>query len=646
MASPFRKKLRNWIMLGILGIGLIAIVITGFGTDGMGGLGGVGGQSAQTVATVGGEKLTDAEMSRRVDVAFREFSQQQPTLQRAQFVDSYFNQMMEAILDSKATAIFARRMGFVVPPSMIDRIIVEAGAFRNVAGQFDNAAFQQYLQQQNISERQLREDLEIAQLLRMVVEPVAGGARVANAVATEYTNLQLETRVGQLGGVPTALLAQSLQPSDQEVAAFYQQNQRLFQLPERRVVRFALIGREQLGDAVRATDQEIAAYYQQNQGRYGPGETRNLQLFTTQDEAAARRLAEQVRGGMPFVQAAQAAGFTAEDVNLPNLTREQLAGRTSAELANSAFGAQQGALLGPLRTQLGFQVVRVDAIARTSGRPLEAVRGEIVAAVEQRKLSEQINARIEAIEELLRDGSSLDEVARAQGLTLETSPAMTATGAAPNFQFPEQLAPLLRSAFEYGPDDDPVVEIVQPDQQAALLQVAQIVPPAAPPLAQIRDQVRQRLIQQTALQRAKAIADGIVNRINGGMASPQAYAQAGMRLPTPREETHRRFEVSRPGQRVSPPITLLFSIPQGRARTLPAPDGGGWIIVHHVRRTPGNAAADPLGAEILRAMQTELLQNAGRELQDQFARAIRSTVEVTRDEAQIEALRQRLRTGQ
>lgn len=646
MISAFRKKLRNWIMLGILGLALIAIVVTGFGTGGAGGIGGVSGQSAQTVVTVGGEALSDAEFSRRVDVAFRELSRQRPDMDRAQFVESYFNTMVDEIVDSKAMAIFARRLGLVVPQGMVDRIIVDAGAFRNVAGQFEDAVFREFLQQQGMTERQLRDDIETGQLIRMVSGTATGGARIANAVAAEYANLLLETRVGQLGAVPARLLAAGLQPSDQEVAAFYQQNQRLFQLPERRVVRFALIGREQLGDSVRATDQEIAAHYQQNQARYGPGETRSLQLFTTQDEAAARRLAEQVRGGTPFVQAAQTAGFTAEDVNLPNLSRQQFAERSNQELANAAFGAQQGALVGPVRTQLGFQVVRVDAITRTPGRPLEAVRAEIVAAVEQRKLSEQINARIEAVDELLRDGSSLEEAARAQGLSLQTSPPITATGAGPNFQFPQQLAPLLQAAFEYGPDENPAVEIIQPDQQAALFQTTQIIAPAAPPLDQIRDQVRQRLIQQTALQRAKAIADGIVNRINGGMAPAQAFAQAGVRLPPPEQVTLRRMQVARPGQQVPPPLTMLFSIPQGRARVIPAPDDAGWIVVHHQRRTPGNAATDPIGAQVIASTRDEMLRNAGGELLDQFARAVRATVEVTRNEEALEALRQRLRTGQ
>jgi peptidyl-prolyl cis-trans isomerase D len=646
MISSFRKRLRNGIMLAILGIGLVAIVITGFGTDGMGGLGGSGtGPNTETVLEVASEDITDAELNMRMSNAYRQAIQQQPNLDRGQFIDANFNQMVEEIIDAQTLASFARSLGFVVPQAMVDRIIVTIPAFQNVAGQFDDAAFRAFLSQQNMTERQLRSDIETSQLIQMVAAPIGGAARAPRAVANEYANLLLERRTGQLGAVPAQLLAQGINPSDQEVAAYYQQNQRAFALPERRVLRFALLGRDQLGDAVRATDQEIAAYYQENQSRYGPGETRNIQRIVLPDENAARVFAERVRGGANFTEAAAQAGFAATDINFPQQSREQFTTVATPEVANAAFGAQQGQVVGPFRSPFGFQVVRVEAINRTAGRPIEAVRAEIIAAVEQRKMSEQLANRVEQIDNRLADGASLEEVAREAGLTIQTSPPVTATGAGQNFQFPQQLAPLLQAAFELEPNN-PTLEVIQQDAQAALIEVANVMPPAPPPLEQIRDQVRQRLIQQTAVQRARQVAEGIVNRINGGMPAAQAFAQAGTRLPPPETVSLRRFQMARAGQQVPPPLTMLFSIPQGRARMIAAPNNSGWIVVYHQQRVAGNAASDPAGGQIIASTQQELSQNVENEMQAQFARAVRGTLQVNRNEERLQALRQRLRSGQ
>ena len=655
MAETFRKKFRNAVLLGILGVGLIAIVVTGFGTDGMGGLGGIGGgQAAQTLVQVGDDELTDVEIAQIIDNQYRQAAREQPTLDRTQFLEQGFAPLLERIVTEAALADYGRRHGIVIPREMVDRIIVNIPAFQNMTGQFDDAAFRQVLQQQNMSEQQLREQIENGEILRMVMAPVGAQARSPRAVASEFASLLLERRQGALGAVPTTTIAAGINPSDPEIAQFYQRNQRSFAIPERRVIRFAMLDRNSFGDRVRATDQEIAQQYQQNRAQYGPTETRTLQRVILSDENAARQFAQRVQGGTPFAQAAQQAGFAAADINFPNQTRQQFTAASSPEVANAAFSAQQGAMVGPIRTPLGFQVVRVEGISQTPGRTLESVRPELVAAIEQRKLSEALAATEERIQERLDGGESFEEVARAENLNIQTSPPVTRTGQAPGvqgpngqpFQFPADLGVVLQTAFDMEPDGDPLMEVVQPETRVALVALANVMPSAAPPLAQIRDQVRAQLIQQTALQRARQVADGIVQRLNGGMAPAQAYAQAGVTLPAPQPITMRRMQIATPGRDVPPPLRVLFSIPQGRARVVAAPGGAGWIIVHHQQRTPGNASTDPEGAQLIGSVQQGFNQSGTSELQEQFARAIVAATEVRRNEERINALRQRLVAGQ
>ena len=66
MLNFFRRGIVSKLMLGVLGIGLFAIVITGFGTSGLGGLGGIGALSADTLVQVGGEKVTATDMTEQV----------------------------------------------------------------------------------------------------------------------------------------------------------------------------------------------------------------------------------------------------------------------------------------------------------------------------------------------------------------------------------------------------------------------------------------------------------------------------------------------------------------------------------------------------------------------------------------------------
>lgn len=643
MLSSVRRSARSWAAAAILFLALVAIVITGFGTGGFGGLGSLNpGRGGEVLASVDGQTLTEQEASDIINRQYARARQEQPNLDMATFLTEAFDPIVNQLVLALAVQAFGEDHGLVVAQTMVDREIVNIPAFRNFAGQFDEATFRQALASQNITEAQLRQDISRSLMQRQLLGPIARGGTVPEGIAREYANLLLERRRGTIAVVPAELLRPGISPTDAEVAAFYNSNRGLFTIPERRVIRYAMIGPDQAAGAARATDAEIAAFYRQNAATFGPRETRDLQSIVLTDQAAAQAFVQRVRGGASFVDAAAQAGFRESDVTLANQGREQFASTTSAEVAGAAFGAQQGALVGPIRSQLGFHVVRVAQINRTPAQPLETVRAQIAQQIEQRKMSEALGALVGRVEDRLSEGASLEEVARAERLELVTTPPITATGQVPGqtFIFPAELQSLLTAAFDMDPEEpEPVVEEVEANRRYALIGVERVIEAAPPPLAQIRDQVREALVQQRALERARALADGIASRINRGTAVAEAFAQAQPRLPQPEQVEMQRLEISRGGQQVPAPLLTLFSIPQGRAQVIPAPNGAGWFIVHHAQRTPGNASSQP---QLIATTRAEFSNSAPEELAQQFARAVELDSGVERNTEAIARARQRL----
>ncbi|HET9427051.1 MAG TPA: peptidyl-prolyl cis-trans isomerase [Allosphingosinicella sp.] len=645
MKSPFRKKLRNWAAIGVLLLALLAMVVTGFGTDGMGGLGGIspGAGGATTLAKVDDGEVTEAELSQQLNRIYAQAQAQQPGLTMEAFLaQGAFDGILSQLITGEALMAFGKDQGVVVSDRMIDRVIVNIPQFRNFTGQFDDATFRQALAQQNMTERDLREEIARSLMARQLALPLSGRGFVPDGVVREYANLQLERRRGTIGVIPAELMAQGLQVTDAEIATFYRTNGARFTIPERRVVRYAVLGAEQVGAAGQATEQEIAAYYRQNQAAYAASETRNLQHVVLQDQAAAQAFVQRVRGGASFTDAASQAGFAAGDISFPNQTRAGFAGETTPQVAAAAFGAAQGALAGPIRSELGFHLVLVEAINAVPARSLEAARSEIVQRIEQRKRRDALDAMITRVEDQLSDGASFEEVVRAERLNFVSTPPVTAAGQVPGqaqWQAPAELQPLLTSAFEMDPDDlEPVVEALGPER-FALLGVERVIPAAPPPLAQIRDQVRQALLLQRGHQRARALAVQIVNRINGGTAPAAAFAAAQPRPPAPETVNLRRFEMMRAGEQAPPPLLALFSLPEGRARLIEAPNGAGWFVVHHAERTPGDASTDP---RAIASVRSELTGATPDELSQQFFRAVELAVGVERNEQAIREARQRL----
>ncbi len=646
MLSFFRKGITSKLMIGVLAIGLFAIVATGFGTDGMGGLGGVGGASGDTLVSVGGEAVTSNEVSDQVNRQLERARLQEPELDIGTFLRTgAFEAILRQLVSQEAMVAFADKVGIVASKRMIDGEIASVPQFKNIAGQFDQQAFQQALQRERITEDQLRRDLAATLIQRQVLLPVAGSPVVPQAMALQYASLLLEQRSGTVGLVPAAAMGAGREPTDAEVAAFYRENQGRYTIPERRVIRYALIGPERVAAAAPPTEAEIAAAYQANQAQYGAKQTRTLSQVVLPDEAAARAFAAKLAGGTSFAAAAAQAGFGVGDIAIGDQTKEQFARLSSPAVADAAFAASQGAATAPIRSPLGWHIVRVDAINTTAATPLAAVRGDLERQIAQQKAGEALGALVTRIEDALGEGSNFEEVARANGLAIQDTPPVTATGMQPGvagWQPPAELKPLLKPAFEMTPDDDPVVETIAPNQRFAIMAVNRVIEAAPPPLQQIAPIVKADLVKRRALERARAVATALVAKINGGVPARQAFAEAGMPLPAPQPVQARRLDIARPNQPVPPPLAMMFSLPRGKARLLAAPQGAGWFVVHLEQSVAGDASSSP---QLIQATRTQFERILGEEYATQFSQAVEKNLEVERDEGAIRAAKRALTGG-
>jgi peptidyl-prolyl cis-trans isomerase D len=645
MASTAKHRLRNITTSVILFLALIALVVTGFGTGGFGSIDSLisGQATGSTIATVDRRKLPEQELTDTINRQYNQARQRQPSLDLATFLgNGAFNQIVGQMIVNLAVQVFGEQQGLTVSQRMIDREIVNIPGFRGVTGQFDETTMRLALQSQNVTEQQLREDIAQQLMQRQLLGPIVLAPHVPDGVAREYANLLLERRRGSIGVVPTQILVGSIAPTDAQVTAYYNQHRDRFVIPERRVIQYAVVSRDQAAQQAQATDAEIQAYYQAHSATYGAHETRTLHAIVLPTQQAAQAFAQRLRGGTGFVDAARAAGFQESDVTFSNQTRQQFTTATAANVAQAAFGAARGAVVGPVRSPLGFHVIEVAAIDGTAARPLASVRDEIVAAIREQKANDAFTAIVNRIQDQISDGASLTEIAQGAQLQIVTTPPLTQSGTSPDepYTVSDDLRPLLGPAFEIDAEQpEPVVEPITENQRYALLGIGRVIAAAPPPLARIQAQVRAAAAHDMALQRARQIAQGIADAINHGTAPAQAFAAARPAMPPPRAIDMRRIDLGRGGQQVPPPLLTLFSLPEHRARLVPAENGQGWYVVYHAERTAGDASGQP---QLVTVTRSQFNNTASDELAQQFARAIELQSRISRNEAEIGAVRSRM----
>ena len=642
MLRAFRRVRSSWIVVGLLGLIMLAFVVTGVGTRGVGGMGQMG-QGPEHVATIGGETLTTTEVTERLNRALNAMREQTPDLDMATFVRTgAVDDLLNQLIMSKVMLAFGAKEGLAVSKRQIDGEIASIPAFRNAAGYFDKDVFLSALAQAKVTEGQLRDDFRLQIVQKQLLLPIAVGPKVPETMARVYAGLLLETRTGSIGLVPVQAVGGGAPPTDADVAAFFKANAARYAVPERRVFRYATFGMSNVAATAAPTDADIAAYYEAHARDYAPRETRSLSQVVLPDENAAKAFAAKIAGGRTFAQAASEAGFDAKDIALGTQSKEDLARISGAAVANAAFAAARGAVTPPVRSPLGWHIIKVDSITAVPGKPLAAVRGEIALNLKVEKAGAALSDLATRIEDAIGNGANFAEVVKANNLTISETAPVTRVGAAPDapgYQLPADAKPLLKAAFDLTPDDDPVVETIAPGQRFALLTLGRIVPAAPPPLAKVAAQVRADLIRSRAEARAKALADQLLARINAGAPIGDAFAKAGVALPPVQTASARRLEVTQAGDRAAPPIRTLFTLRPGKSKLLPAPNRAGWFIVHLDRIAAGNVAGAP---GLVEAARSQFGQIVGEEYSEQFAKAAEREVAVRRNDAAIARLKKQL----
>src|SRR3546814_2877345 len=80
---------------------------------------------------------------------------------------------------------------------------------------------------------------------RQLIVPTVGASQIPMQVALPYAALLLEKRQGHVGFVPATAVAAGKTPTDAEIATFYSHETARYTVPERPVIRFAVVTRSE-----------------------------------------------------------------------------------------------------------------------------------------------------------------------------------------------------------------------------------------------------------------------------------------------------------------------------------------------------------------------------------------------------------------
>ena len=483
MLQNIREKFTGWIALAILGLIGLSFVF-------------VGGANFAFIGNNYAAKVNGVEIG--VNYFENQYrSQVEVNPQIAQLPPEFRQQVRQNILEN------------LIQQSLVDQYIAEQGMQISdravtdwiqrvpdfqVDGKFDHETYRNVLALNGLDpkvwEEQQRQDLRRVQLQRAI----GATAVVTPGEYRRYLNLAAEQRVVRLAKLDGAAIAEGIEVSDEQVQAYYDENPLMFQLPESVDLQFIEIRRDALAAEVEISEEELTQYYEDEKDRFLMDEqrqARHILILFDDDEAAAEATAQdlytRIENGESFEDLA--GEFSKDGLTAPNggdlgaLTKTQL----PDALGDAIFDMVEGELRGPVKSDFGFHVVRLDSVLEQGPQAIEMVRGELLAELRDIRAESRFGELERRVSDALFDAEDISSVAAASGLETQTAAGFTLNGGEP---FGANQAVIDAVFDDAAKTEGRITDVIEIDaNRSAIFKVTDYQAATRQPLADVREDI-------------------------------------------------------------------------------------------------------------------------------------------------------------
>ena len=513
----------KWLWYSILGA--LALVFAAWGAYGIVNL---NFSTSSFAAEAGGKQIS-------LDQAHNAWIREQGQLQQqyggnipASVQKSAQDQLLESLISDALLAQHTEQLGYRVSDAELIARIRSFPAFQ-VAGQYSPDAAKEVLAENRLTiddfKEELRSDLRREQLL----DGIVSSEFVTPTEAARAQALRDQEREIQYAIVPADRYKSDAPIDAAAIDAYYKAHRADYLVPESVDLRYAQLTLAQVASSQTVTDADLQAAYDKDKSRFVLPERReasHILIPFGKDPAAALQQANQILGmaksGQDFAALAkkysQDPGSAKNGGSLGWIDRSGFV----APFADALFNMKSvGDIVGPVKTQYGYHIIRLDGIQPGRTKTLAEARPELEAQLKQSQATNRFGDIEDSLQSRLQDpGVTLASLAKEFNLTTGEVPQfMEGTGGAPLGQAKALQSQLFgASAAATGTLGGPVI---LDNDRMAIFEVATRQPAHVKPLAEVRDVIVAALQKQRETDAALAAANAARTQLAGGASFDQ-----------------------------------------------------------------------------------------------------------------------------
>ncbi|MBF1994856.1 peptidylprolyl isomerase [Serratia symbiotica] len=526
MMDNLRAAANHVALKIILALIILSFILTGVGNYLIGGFG-------DYAAKVNGQVIERAQLE-QVFQSERQRMQQQLGDQFSVLAgnEGYMQRMRQQVLsqliDNMLLAQYAKKLGLSVSDEQIKNAIRKTPYFQT-DGQFDNAKYLDLLGRMGYTADDFAQSMRQQLVNQQVTQAFGESGFVLPAESQAMAALLLQQRNVRLATIDLSALQAKQNVSDDELKAYYQQNQNSFIAPEQIKVSYISIDAVSMQDKVKVSDADISAYYDRHKSSYGQPERKNYSVIQLKTETEANAVLSELKKGGDFAT-------LAKDKSTDIISRRTggelgwLEPETTADELKQAHLTEKGQLSSVVKSSIGYLIVRLNDIEPEKMKPLSDVHETIAKQVRREKaldayyaLQQKVSAAATSDNESLASAEEVAGVKAAQTgwFTRDSIPA------ALNFK------PVVQSIFDGSllgengaPGSNSDVITVEGDR-AFVVRVTAHKAEGIEPFDQVKDRVAERVEHNKALEKAKLQGEQLLVELKQGKGD-EAMKAAGL----------------------------------------------------------------------------------------------------------------------
>ena len=601
-----------WILMGLLIIGL-----AGFGATSLSG-------SARSVATVGEKEVSTDAYLRNLRTEINAFAAQAGRaipMSEAQMM-GLDRQVLAQLITARGLDNEAARIALSVGDDAVAEQLLQVPSFQGADGSFNREAYSFALRNQGLSESEFEEQLRDDTARTILQSALIAGNTLPDTYVDTLLAYTGETRDFTWARLSGSNLQTGLpEPSEADLQAYYDDNIDSYTLPELRDITYAWITPEMIIDTVDVDEDALRASYEERFDEFNLPERRLVErlVFSTEDAAteALNRLSE----AFTFEDLVAERGLAMADVDMGDVTRDAL-----DAAADDVFAAETGDVVGPLPSNLGPALYRVNAVLDAQTTSFDDARPDLRDELALDRARRVIETLAQSIDDELAAGATLEEIADTTEAQLGQIDWFSgADGAIAAYDaFREAAADLNEGDFP---------EVMQlGDGGVFAMRLNRIQPPAPQPLEDVIDQVRQGWDTREQTAQLMVQAEGLA----ASLADGAAFEDLGL---TPQTET----DLGRNAQIADLNPDLLSAVFEMGVGDTRAVAGVGDVIVlrldgitavdrsdadiEMLAQALRNQAANSVAEDLFRAFATDVQQRAGIDINQPAINAVHAVMQ-------------------